>query len=48
MENYKEAGWSAMSGLENDLKQLEAHLDEHFGDADSGMLGSPASLLTQM
>ncbi|CAL1526897.1 unnamed protein product [Lymnaea stagnalis] len=37
LENYKEAGWSAMSGLEKDLQQLEAHLDEHFGDADEDM-----------
>uniref|UniRef100_A0A0B7ABF2 DnaJ homolog subfamily C member 21 n=1 Tax=Arion vulgaris TaxID=1028688 RepID=A0A0B7ABF2_9EUPU len=32
LENYQEAGWSAMSGLEKDLQQLEAHLDEHFGE----------------
>lgn len=30
LENYQEAGWSAMSELEKDLQQLEAHLDEHF------------------
>ncbi|KAH9488825.1 DnaJ sub C member 21 [Bulinus truncatus] len=38
LENYKEAGWSAMSGLEKDLQQLEAHLDEHFGDVNDGPL----------
>ena len=34
MENYKEAEWSAMSELEKDMQQLEAHLGEHFGDED--------------
>uniref|UniRef100_A0A2C9LFZ6 C2H2-type domain-containing protein n=1 Tax=Biomphalaria glabrata TaxID=6526 RepID=A0A2C9LFZ6_BIOGL len=38
LENYKEAGWSAMSGLEKDLQQLEAHLDEHFGEVNDGPL----------
>ncbi len=32
MENYEETGWSAMSGLEADLQQLEANIDKHFGD----------------
>ncbi|CAG5130248.1 unnamed protein product [Candidula unifasciata] len=35
LENYQEAGWSSMSGLENDLQQLEAHLDEHFGENEN-------------
>ncbi|RUS90565.1 hypothetical protein EGW08_001653 [Elysia chlorotica] len=30
LENYQEAEWSAMSELEKDLQQLEAHLDENF------------------
>ncbi|XP_070194887.1 dnaJ homolog subfamily C member 21-like isoform X2 [Littorina saxatilis] len=31
-ENYKETGWSAMSGLEGNLQQLEAQLANQFGD----------------
>ncbi|XP_067679805.1 dnaJ homolog subfamily C member 21-like [Haliotis asinina] len=45
MENYKETGWSAMSALEDDLRQLEASVDEHFGverDEDGGGEGVPA------
>ncbi|XP_076462361.1 dnaJ homolog subfamily C member 21-like [Babylonia areolata] len=31
-ENYKETGWSAMSGLEDDIQKLEAELARQFGD----------------
>ncbi|XP_071117514.1 dnaJ homolog subfamily C member 21-like [Haliotis cracherodii] len=44
MENYQETGWSAMSALEDDLRQLEASVDEHFGgerDDDGGGEGVP-------
>ncbi|GFS23075.1 DnaJ-like protein subfamily C member 21 [Elysia marginata] len=34
LENYQEAGWSAMSELENDLQQLEARLDQNFSPDD--------------
>ncbi|XP_041358762.1 dnaJ homolog subfamily C member 21-like [Gigantopelta aegis] len=32
LENYKETSWSAMSGLEDDLQQLEANLAKQFGE----------------
>ena len=32
LENYQETSWSAMSGLENDLQQLEANLAKQFGE----------------
>ncbi|XP_059151673.1 dnaJ homolog subfamily C member 21-like [Physella acuta] len=38
LESYQEADWSAMSALEKDLQQLEAHLDEHFGEVDNGLM----------
>ncbi|XP_005108749.1 dnaJ homolog subfamily C member 21 [Aplysia californica] len=41
MENYQEASWSAMSELEKDLEQLEAHLDRHFGDGEEDVPGAP-------
>jgi hypothetical protein len=33
--NYQEVGWSAMSGLEDGLQQLEAQLARQFGDHSS-------------
>ncbi|GFO47962.1 Dnaj-like protein subfamily c member 21 [Plakobranchus ocellatus] len=43
LENYQEAGWSAMSELEKDLQQLEAHLDENFSSDDrDDLYGIPA------
>lgn len=39
-EEYQETGWSAMSGLETDLQQLEAHLADQFGDHSDSNDGS--------
>ncbi|PVD23880.1 hypothetical protein C0Q70_17154 [Pomacea canaliculata] len=39
-EEYQETGWSAMSGLETDLQQLEAHLADQFGDHSHSDNGS--------
>ena len=44
-ENYKEAGWSAMSELEGGLQRLEADVAKQFGDHsdDSGAEGQMGS-----
>ena len=39
MENYKETEWSAMSGLEEDLKQLEASYAKEHGDHEESVSG---------
>jgi len=35
LESYQESAWSSMSGLEQQLKQLELNVAEQFGDIDS-------------
>lgn len=36
LENYKESHWSSMSGLEKELKMLEANVAKEFGEEHSG------------
>lgn len=46
-QNYKETGWSAMSGLESHLQKLEADLAQQFGDHSGSEDGEESTADTE-